>query len=170
MNFFGFNLRKTKHKIDIFLLAEPFKTSFYCPMSHKEGKEAVYFLYITLWSYVIQPFLIQWQLWGMIIFLSTTANWFLLTNRIQTHLVNIIKMKTSPTKIFINIFLGSSRKRISGRAPTGSGWRWNWFRSSCRSVVRSSGRNTNHGVHGWPTGTRFSRAVQKRPPSVKRKI
>ena len=56
-----------------FLLAEPFKTSFYCPTSHRKGKEAVYFLYITLWSYFIQPFLIEWQLWDMIIFLSTTA-------------------------------------------------------------------------------------------------
>ena len=74
---FGSPNRRLKQNIFcatvFFLLAEPFKTSFYCPTSHRKGKEAVYFLYITLWSYVIQPFLIEWQLWGMIIFLSTTA-------------------------------------------------------------------------------------------------
>ena len=31
--------------------------SFYYLTSHKEGREVVYFLYITLWSYLSQPFL-----------------------------------------------------------------------------------------------------------------
>ena len=40
----------------LFLLADPSQDVFLLPHIPYDGKGAVYFLYITLWSYLSQPF------------------------------------------------------------------------------------------------------------------
>ena len=87
------------------------KMSFYYPSSHK-GREVVYFLYFNLWSYLCQPLLKKWWLWGTITSLSTPnakrlclwKKWVLLLALSWVHSYPISLLLFDNPKVFAQIF------------------------------------------------------------------